>query len=598
MIANTKSTWTFGVLLVLVVPAVLVGIWSWLVFGGSIESLATRERDEAREAMAFAQAALREGLDGRPDRANTLAGRVWLRVDDDGAPDPDPFAERASTVPVDLDMDPTWRAGIDYEAAGAWDRAVRFLDHARSRVAGMEPLEGLLALARAHARVEDVPAALTLLREEAERPERRERVTATGLDEAFLLRMTAARIAADSGDREPARSLLQRIGAFEERVPLASQDGVLERLVSWAGDNPPWLAFHRAVADAVRALRHREVLAPSDASLVARPSSMTWLLVDRGYVERLIADVAHRLEERFAHHRLTRYDGVDVVWSEAIPWLDRTLWIESREPRESVRLHVLAQRLLLVALAAFVIGNVLVARSIRQERRLARMRSGFVDLVSHELRTPLTALSLRTEMLACGDVPQEKLAHYGESIHRDVKRLSQLTARILDFARLEKGRLPLARSHTTARTLLARALRESRDVVKAAGRRVRGTGEREPDVRLFVDVEVMTRALANVLENAAKHAIASECIWISSTVQGERLSWCIEDEGPGIDAQERERLFQPFERGRDAQGRAGSGLGLSFVRQALRAHGGAVTLAASPRGGARFTLSLPREDGA
>ena len=591
---TSKSTWIASVLLVIVLPATLFGIWSWLVFGGSIERLRESERKAAREALAFVSEDVRQALEGRPDRIDTSSGRVWLRVDERGRLDPDPCALPLRSPSKARELDSTWRAGIRLEVRGE-ERARPFLEHALSHAVGPPPVEGLLALARCRAGAGEVTGALALLERAARSQEHEERWTATGFPEALLLRLGAARIASNDGDTSRAESLLKELASCAVGVPLAVQESVLQRLVRWTKKSEPaWVPFHREFLNVIGELRAGRAPRSRGTLIAVRPAENTWLLCDRGHVQRVMQDGMKVLEERYPDYQQST--AADAVWSEEVPWIGRAVHLETREPRESGRLQTLAGRLLLAAFFAFALGNVLVLRSIRQERRLARMRSSFVDLVSHELRTPLTALSLRTEMLARGEVPREKLAQYGERIHGDVRRLSSLTARILDFARLEKGRLPLDCAPVNVRALLARALGEVRDSIRLGNKRVHIDLPRDEfsDVSVHVDVDVTTRALTNVIENASKHATCSEFIGVSGSVEPSHVCLHIEDAGPGIEAHEREALFRPFQRGKNARGKPGSGLGLSFVRQALRAHGGEVTVADSTHGGCRFTLKWPR----
>jgi two-component system sensor histidine kinase KdpD len=220
------------------------------------------------------------------------------------------------------------------------------------------------------------------------------------------------------------------------------------------------------------------------------------------------------------------------------------------------------------------------------------MRSDFVDLVSHELRTPLTALSLKAEMLAGGDVPLERVPHYLKALHGDVRRLDQQVERILDFGRLEQG-AKLRRETVPARTVLAHGLRAGRSCLRLVHQQLELDAPRSLP-NLVGDVEVLARALRNLLENATKYAPAGSTVGLRAFADGRTLVVEVADRGPGVPAAERAAIFEPFVRSSTApSGTPGSGLGLALVAAPAKAHGGRCAVREREGGGAVFTLSLP-----
>jgi hypothetical protein len=142
----------------------------------------------------------------------------------------------------------------------------------------------------------------------------------------------------------------------------------------------------------------------------------------------------------------------------------------------SDRIRSISLYLGLAALGSLVFGQVLVWYVVRREVALTRLKSDFVDLVSHELRTPLAALTIKTEMLAYGAVPEDKLVRYGLDIHRSALRLGALVEDVLDFARLEKGRVGPELRPQSVRALVAEGLR--RKASRRCAPRVRRYGPR------------------------------------------------------------------------------------------------------------------------
>jgi signal transduction histidine kinase len=278
------------------------------------------------------------------------------------------------------------------------------------------------------------------------------------------------------------------------------------------------------------------------------------------------------------------------------PLLSAPLQIVSHTDLPSERLASLARLLLWAAALGFVLGNFWLLQLVRRELRITRLKQDFVDLVSHELRTPLTAVSLKSEMLARGDVPIERQPDYARTLYGDVRRLAELVERILDFARLSKGRMPLSKCPTPARELLARALVAGRPALQMAAQRVQVHAERKlPTVE--VDVEVLARALRNLLENAAKYAPSGSTVHVTASHEEDQLVIRIRDEGAELDRNELRTIFEPFRRGGAAGAKPGTGLGLAVVAQSVRAHGGQVSASLAHEGGAEFVVSIPiRED--
>jgi two-component system sensor histidine kinase KdpD len=108
-----------------------------------------------------------------------------------------------------------------------------------------------------------------------------------------------------------------------------------------------------------------------------------------------------------------------------------------------------------------------------------------------------------------------------------------------------------------------------------------------------VDAPLVARALVNILENAAKHTPPGTRITISAGLETDAVRLVIDDNGPGLPPGPPEQLFAKFERGRSEADVGGAGLGLAICKAIIEAHGGRITAAQRPGGGARFTFTLP-----
>jgi two-component system osmolarity sensor histidine kinase EnvZ len=207
-------------------------------------------------------------------------------------------------------------------------------------------------------------------------------------------------------------------------------------------------------------------------------------------------------------------------------------------------------------------------------RRFLQQRTEMLAGVSHDLRTPLTRLRLALAMLPAGEEIRQDVAE----MHGDVEEMERLIDSYLAFARGEG-------TEQARPTDLAAMLEDIAAGARRAGARV--TVETPADLLLPLRPDAARRALTNLVDNARRHA---RRVVLSAVRLGERsVQVVIDDDGPGIPAEQREGLFRPF-----ASGIAGgTGLGLSIARDIVRAHGGEIMLEDSPLGGLRARVRLP-----
>jgi signal transduction histidine kinase len=236
-----------------------------------------------------------------------------------------------------------------------------------------------------------------------------------------------------------------------------------------------------------------------------------------------------------------------------------------------------------------VTGIAVTMRSGRGRARLDRERSDLVATVAHELRSPLTgvkgfvqALLNRWDKL---NDEQKKLMLTTVSVDSD--RLSRLIAELLDVARLDTGRLQLHPRPSDARVLTERVVGSVQQTTSRPVelRAVDGL----PDIT--VDPDKFVQVVTNLVENAVRHGEGTVSVQVGT--EGGFVTVTVEDEGEGIPAELRRRVFTKFWKGGKS---AGSGLGLYLVGGLVRAHGGTVTVADATGGGARIETTWPHTD--
>jgi signal transduction histidine kinase len=221
----------------------------------------------------------------------------------------------------------------------------------------------------------------------------------------------------------------------------------------------------------------------------------------------------------------------------------------------------------------------------RLDDAFSRQRQ-FVSDASHELRTPLTAIRGQLEVLARSARPAPEEVRRVESVAMvEMARIERLVDDLLVLARLDEGAALQWREIELA-LFLRRLAGEASLGAVAVGELPEGTLRADPDR--------LTQVMRNLLGNARRHAGPSGRVAISAEARGTRLEVRVDDDGPGIDPQERERVFDRFHRSEGARRRqtGGSGLGLAIARSIVELHGGRIWIEDSPLGGARVAFEL------
>jgi two-component system OmpR family sensor kinase len=227
-------------------------------------------------------------------------------------------------------------------------------------------------------------------------------------------------------------------------------------------------------------------------------------------------------------------------------------------------------------------------QSIARARRSESAMRRFLADASHELRTPIAALQATAETLLREQPDRPERDELEARVAGDAARLGRLVADLLDLARLEANE-QLAREPVDVGEVAARA------VAEAAGHRpgaaVDVDADDDDDAIVLGDADALSRALRNLVDNAIAAAGESGHVWVLVERDGANVLASVEDDGPGVAATERERIFEGFVRLEPVRG-PGAGLGLPIARRVAREHGGDLTYA-DGGGGARFVLRLP-----
>ena len=222
-------------------------------------------------------------------------------------------------------------------------------------------------------------------------------------------------------------------------------------------------------------------------------------------------------------------------------------------------------------------------------RAVDEMKTTFLQAVSHDLRTPLTTvlgIALTLEQRAA--LPDEDVADLLQRLSASARKLDGLLADLLDLDRLARGTLTPRRQQVDLGALTRHVVDE---VGVAAEHAVVVDA---PALQIAVDAPKVERIVENLLVNAARHTPAGTTIWVGVRPHDGGALLLVEDEGPGVPAELREQIFQPFRKGRNVADHApGSGIGLALVARFAELHGGRAWVQDRPGGGASFRVFLP-----
>lgn len=578
-------------------PTLGVALWLGIEFGGPVKLVATGEAEDRARALALVEKQL-------PATARALVAPWPLArwSEREGTSDAPVRPSDAFTLDVVPLYPELWTVALGAAADGRWhDARVLFGVRPPGPSAPDPYLAWLDALIedgrpdRAAAIARDLPKAARNVQHQG-----------LALGEHVLHRLAMARIRA--GDETAAARRLRALLASTTERPLGlAEDHARSLAEELPGDDR---AIDAAIACWVRGL---ELLSGDDSNETRSSFASRDCVIDLpGEGFHLIdGSLRTQLREELRGSIASSVPGLEVLVRDATA--EHLARDEANQTGAGDALLIERSRLLVSVSSGpwppstillwggrgvglfLVLGGALVLRAqwraMQREVATSLARSRFVDLVSHELRTPLAALSMKAELLASDRLPPEKQRRYRGALLDDARRVTTLVNRILDFSRMDREELSIAREPVQPRKLVAQALRSHRAPLAARGQVVRVSVPRAlPPFE--GDATLLLRALENLLDNAAKYASPGEPLALEMNPSGKELVISLEDRGPGLDPVEYDRVFEPFHRV-SGPNVPGTGLGLAFVARVALAHGGHARATATPTGGSRWSLHLP-----
>jgi len=362
----------------------------------------------------------------------------------------------------------------------------------------------------------------------------------------------------------------------------------LDDLVALGG----YLVVAVAVATVVdRSAQRATAAARSRAETALLASLSRSVLAGNGGVQSLL----EKVREAFALHSVALVESGTVVGScgEPVGDVDVVPVTDALELQLSGRALAPGERRVLVAFAeqaAVAVQQGRLAATAAEADRLAAgnsMRTALLAAVSHDLRTPLAGIkaassALRSSQLELTEADRVELV---ETVDESADRLTGLVDNLLDMSRLQAGAVTPVTAPADLVGVVHRALTWLEDPARVS---VTAPDDLPP---VLADPGLLERVVANLVDNAAKHAPTGPLAVTAGAVTG-RVELRVVDRGPGVAAADRERVFAPFQRLGDAPAGHGVGLGLAVARGLTEAMGGTLDAEDTPGGGLTMVLSL------
>ncbi|HEU4593604.1 MAG TPA: ATP-binding protein [Pyrinomonadaceae bacterium] len=236
-------------------------------------------------------------------------------------------------------------------------------------------------------------------------------------------------------------------------------------------------------------------------------------------------------------------------------------------------------------------------RDVTRIKEYEKLKSDMLSLMSHELRTPITSINGFAELLMADEnLPAESREFLG-IIHTESQRLTRMIGTFLSVARLEqKDRQEVLMAPLMLDDVVRDTVSNFQSVAKRKRiRLVEKEGAKLPPVA--ADRSLITQVVSNLLDNAVKYSPERTTVTLSTALEADAVRFTVEDRGYGIPPEDVERVWEKFYRvARDGRVKEeeSTGLGLSFVREVVEQHGGAVELESEVGRGSKFSFTLPR----
>jgi len=277
------------------------------------------------------------------------------------------------------------------------------------------------------------------------------------------------------------------------------------------------------------------------------------------------------------------------------PGREEFLWLSIYLPQQGlmIKKEIIGFFLLTVLLTVLLIavfGYIL--RSFSKQKKLSQAKDDFFNNLTHEFMTPLSSIRLAARVLK-GQLSQEKLLGYLDLIERESHQLEGQVDKILQLSLLESQEDSLDRQVMDLDEAIETAVQRLQLHIEQKGADLQ-LDLALADSRFEGDFDHLVNGIFNLVDNALKYAGPHPQIWIKSFDEGEKRIISVRDNGPGIAKEEQDEVFERFYRSqqKDQYKGKGFGIGLSYVKTIVEAHGGSLRLNSAYEQGCEFIISL------
>lgn len=248
---------------------------------------------------------------------------------------------------------------------------------------------------------------------------------------------------------------------------------------------------------------------------------------------------------------------------------------------------------ILLLLGGMILGIFLIIRDINREKQLSELRSDFVSNVTHDLKTPLTSIYMFAESILLGHVKTKtEQKEYLSIILKETERLKRLINNILDFSKREKGKVDYYFSSINLSELVKSSINNLEYWMIAENFIIKT--EIEEGIFGYVDSDALKQAVINLLSNSIKYSYNRKEIYVGLSKNENSIYIEVGDKGVGIPEDQIDKIFNKFYRveNNSEKENSGTGLGLTVVKEIVKAHNGKILVESSIDQGSTFTIVL------
>lgn len=245
----------------------------------------------------------------------------------------------------------------------------------------------------------------------------------------------------------------------------------------------------------------------------------------------------------------------------------------------------------------YKIGNLIILHDITREKIIERMKTEFVSLAAHQLRTPLSAIKWTLKTLLDEDLGKITLEQrdFIEKTYQSNERMISLINDLLNVTRIEEGRYLYKLTLVDIGEVIQMAVKPYKDEIVRKKIKFEFKRPQENLPQVSIDIEKVTLAIQNLLDNAVRYSQPGGEVTISLNRDKKNIEFSIKDTGVGIPKDQQERIFTKFFRATNVAriDTEGSGLGLFIAKNIIEAHGGKIWFESAEEAGATFHFTLP-----